>query len=248
MINKKKSEEATAKFVSPAYIQHNPLIADGSVALGKFFGQVTLLPPFWRRRLMLQVGMIVGSTRPNRFADTPAKRSLDGAAARIISSSKRLICGNTSCRSSMSRHRRPILAVSLLSPKRRLGVNTGTSLTALSLRSPNTITVLRRLERTLSTARPSSGNASPSLLLATVALARPERLETLRGVAIELQMAPIKQEVNIGMEPYLGIVQKGAALNDYEYLVQSRKAMFDHLVWWGVALKTAREAEGAKSA
>jgi hypothetical protein len=26
-------------------------------------------------------------------------------------------------------------------------------------------------------------------------------------------MAPIKQEVNIGMEPYLGIVQKGAALN-----------------------------------
>ena len=41
MINKKKSEEATAKFVSPAYIQHNPLIADGSVALGKYFGQIT---------------------------------------------------------------------------------------------------------------------------------------------------------------------------------------------------------------
>jgi predicted SnoaL-like aldol condensation-catalyzing enzyme len=41
MINKKKSEEATAKFVSPAYIQHNPLIADGPVALGQYFGQVT---------------------------------------------------------------------------------------------------------------------------------------------------------------------------------------------------------------
>ena len=41
MINKNKSEEATAKFVSPAYIQHNPLIADGSVALGKFFAQIT---------------------------------------------------------------------------------------------------------------------------------------------------------------------------------------------------------------
>ncbi len=41
MINQKKSEEATAKFVSPAYIQHNPLIADGSDALGKYFGQVT---------------------------------------------------------------------------------------------------------------------------------------------------------------------------------------------------------------
>src|ERR1700744_1307149 len=41
MINKKMSEEATAKLGSPAYIQHNPLIADGSAALGKFFGQVT---------------------------------------------------------------------------------------------------------------------------------------------------------------------------------------------------------------
>ena len=41
MINQKKSEEATAKFVNPAHTQHNPLIADGSVALGKYFGQVT---------------------------------------------------------------------------------------------------------------------------------------------------------------------------------------------------------------
>jgi predicted SnoaL-like aldol condensation-catalyzing enzyme len=41
MINKKRSEAATARFVSPAYIQHNPLIADGPVALGKFFAQVT---------------------------------------------------------------------------------------------------------------------------------------------------------------------------------------------------------------
>jgi predicted SnoaL-like aldol condensation-catalyzing enzyme len=41
MINQKKSEAATAKFLRPDYIQHNPLIADGSVALGQYFGQVT---------------------------------------------------------------------------------------------------------------------------------------------------------------------------------------------------------------
>jgi predicted SnoaL-like aldol condensation-catalyzing enzyme len=41
MINQKKSEDATARYVSPAYVQHNPLISDGSSALGKFFGQVT---------------------------------------------------------------------------------------------------------------------------------------------------------------------------------------------------------------
>ena len=41
VINQKKSEERVADFVSPAYIQHNPLIADGPVALGQFFGQIT---------------------------------------------------------------------------------------------------------------------------------------------------------------------------------------------------------------
>ena len=41
MINGKKSEEGTAKFVGPTYVQHNPLIADGSDALGKYFGQIT---------------------------------------------------------------------------------------------------------------------------------------------------------------------------------------------------------------
>jgi predicted SnoaL-like aldol condensation-catalyzing enzyme len=41
VINKKKSEEFVARFISPDYIQHNPLIADGPDALGKFFGQIT---------------------------------------------------------------------------------------------------------------------------------------------------------------------------------------------------------------
>jgi predicted SnoaL-like aldol condensation-catalyzing enzyme len=41
MINKKQPEEAAAKYVSPDYIQHNPLIPNGADALGKFFGQIT---------------------------------------------------------------------------------------------------------------------------------------------------------------------------------------------------------------
>src|ERR1700746_4103695 len=41
MINQKQSQEGTAKFVSSSYIQHNPLIPDGSAALGQFFAKVT---------------------------------------------------------------------------------------------------------------------------------------------------------------------------------------------------------------
>ncbi len=40
-INQKQSEEGTAKFVSPSYIQHNPLIPDGSIGRGGFFAKLT---------------------------------------------------------------------------------------------------------------------------------------------------------------------------------------------------------------
>jgi predicted SnoaL-like aldol condensation-catalyzing enzyme len=40
MINHKKAEEGTRNF-DPGYIQHNPLMGDGRVALAKFFGEMT---------------------------------------------------------------------------------------------------------------------------------------------------------------------------------------------------------------
>jgi predicted SnoaL-like aldol condensation-catalyzing enzyme len=45
MINENKAEEGTAKFLVPGYVQHNPLIADGSSALGKYFAQVKSTHP-----------------------------------------------------------------------------------------------------------------------------------------------------------------------------------------------------------
>jgi hypothetical protein len=49
------------------------------------------------------------------------------------------------------------------------------------------------------------------------------------------------------MEPFLGILQKGRALNHYEYLVQARDVMFDHLVWWGETLKAGRQRRPTES-
>jgi predicted SnoaL-like aldol condensation-catalyzing enzyme len=45
MINENKAEEGTAKFLTPGYIQHNPLIADGSESLGKYFAGVKTAHP-----------------------------------------------------------------------------------------------------------------------------------------------------------------------------------------------------------
>ena len=45
MINENKAVEGTAKFLTSGYVQHNPLIADGSVALGKYFAGVKASHP-----------------------------------------------------------------------------------------------------------------------------------------------------------------------------------------------------------
>ncbi len=45
MVNENKAEEGTAKFLIPGYIQHNPLIADGSASLGRYFAGVKSAHP-----------------------------------------------------------------------------------------------------------------------------------------------------------------------------------------------------------
>jgi predicted SnoaL-like aldol condensation-catalyzing enzyme len=45
MINEDKAEEGTARYLVPGYVQHNPLIADGSAALGKYFSGVKRAHP-----------------------------------------------------------------------------------------------------------------------------------------------------------------------------------------------------------
>jgi len=66
-------------------------------------------------------------------------------------------------------------------------------------------------------------------------------IEHLRGSAIELQMAPIKAEVNIARDAYIGVAMQGQTLGSYEYLNKSLAALFDQLVWWAKALRTARQ-------
>lgn len=68
-------------------------------------------------------------------------------------------------------------------------------------------------------------------------------VEHLRMVAIELQMAPIRFAVHVGMIEFLGIWQQGKNFEDFPHLGQSAEAMFEDLAWWTQALKAARNAQ-----
>jgi NAD(P)H-dependent FMN reductase len=66
-------------------------------------------------------------------------------------------------------------------------------------------------------------------------------VEQLRLHAIELQMAPIRAAVHIPFPAYLAVRNDGKTLSDFDYLNDSAKGMLDQLAWWTRALKQARE-------
>ncbi len=70
-------------------------------------------------------------------------------------------------------------------------------------------------------------------------------IEQLRQVAIELQMAPIKQAIHIPVHVFLAIMrpQEGDPPNPFDTLKDHANVFLDQLIWWTKALKAAREEE-----
>jgi NAD(P)H-dependent FMN reductase len=197
---------------------------------------------------MLEVGLIVGSTRQNRFADIPARWLVEGASARpdlqltvLDLRDFRLPFFNEAIPPSVTGG--VFTEPEALAWGKRLSEFDAFVAIAAEYNHGVTAVLKNAFDSAL-----KEWHRKPIAFVGYGGVGGSRAIEHLRGIAIELQMAPIRHEVNIAMEPFLGILQNGRALNDYEYLVQSRELMLDHLVWWGEALKAARQRTGGAAA
>ncbi len=70
-------------------------------------------------------------------------------------------------------------------------------------------------------------------------------VEHMRNIAVELQMAPVRQGVHIMWETMAPLMQEKAPVDPARFAVvqQSADGMIDQLVWWSSALKAARESD-----
>lgn len=68
-------------------------------------------------------------------------------------------------------------------------------------------------------------------------------IQQLRPVMIELQMAPIRNSVHIPGELYMKTVNEKMPIDPaiFSSLDERAQGLFDQLIWWTKALKTARE-------
>lgn len=195
---------------------------------------------------MLDVGLIVGSTRPNRFADTPVRWLVEGAQSRSDLALTVLDLREYQL-PFFNKSAPPLYAGGVYTEpqaeawRKRIGEFDAFVATVAEYNHGPTGVLKNAFDSAF-----LEWERKPIAFVGYGGVGAARAIETLRGVAIELQMAPIRHEVNIAREPYLAIVQGGRSLDDYEYLVQSRDLLFDHLVWWGDALKAARKREMAK--
>ena len=86
-------------------------------------------------------------------------------------------------------------------------------------------------------------NRKPAAFVGYGGVGGARAVEQLRLVCIELQMAPTRTAVHIGMEPLLGVLRDGKKLSDFDFLNKSAAAMLDELAWWTCTLKAGRVEE-----
>ena len=70
-------------------------------------------------------------------------------------------------------------------------------------------------------------------------------IEQIRLNAVELQMAPIRVGVHIQAPVYLAVKNEGKTLESFEVLQQSAGDLLNQLTWWAYVLKAAREDQRA---
>jgi len=68
-------------------------------------------------------------------------------------------------------------------------------------------------------------------------------VEQLRLINVELKMAPLRSGVHIGGGDFRALLKQDKTFQDMPQLAHSATAMLDELSWWTFALKAARDAE-----
>jgi len=65
-------------------------------------------------------------------------------------------------------------------------------------------------------------------------------VEHLRLICVELQMAPLRAAVHVSRDQFAAVLQGEKTLADFDALKQQATAMFDDLAWWTKTLKAGR--------
>lgn len=195
---------------------------------------------------MSKIGIIISSTRANRFADHPAKWIHDLAAQRSNLELEVLDLRDYPM-PFFEEVASPLWAPSknevALRWQKKIEEKDGyIVVTAEYNRGPTAA-----IKNAFDYAYPQ-WNKKPIAFVGYGATGGARAVEQLRTQAIELQMAPIRHGVHIQWAVMEPVMQGKQTLADFPFLAQTGNDMLDMFEWWVNALKAARSADQAQKA
>jgi len=191
-----------------------------------------------------RLAIIIGSTRPNRFADHPARWIHDHVAKRGDVAAEVLDLRDYPLpffAETASPIRAPVQNEVAQRWQKTLAGFDGFIVTAAEYNRGPTAVLKNALDYAY-----KEYNEKPIAFVGYGGVGGARAIEQLRLIAIELQMAPIRHGVHIQGPAYLGVIQEGKSLHDFEPLNQAARLMLDQLMWWVDALKAARDKRDAR--
>jgi NAD(P)H-dependent FMN reductase len=187
-----------------------------------------------------RIGIIVGSTRPGRFADHPAKW-IKALAEKRGDLDVELLDLRDYPMPFFDEEISPAYAPSKNEVAQRwqkkIASLDGFIVTVAEYNRGPTAVLKNALDYAY-----KEWNRKPIAFVGYGGVGGARAVEQLRLHAIELQMAPIRAGVHIQIPVYLEVAKEGKSLDEFDVLVQGANDMLDQFVWWAKALKTAREA------
>ena len=188
-----------------------------------------------------KIGIIVGSTRPGRFADHPAKWINEIAGKREEFDVELLDLRDWPMPffdEATSPAYGPSKNEVALRWQKKIDSLDGFIVVAAEYNRGPTAVLKNALDYGY-----KEWNKKPIAFVGYGGVGGARSVEQLRLHSIELQMAPIRAAVHIQIPVYLPVIKGEKTLNDFPELVQGAKDMLDQFVWWLKALTAARHQD-----
>ncbi|TKT80393.1 NAD(P)H-dependent oxidoreductase [Aquamicrobium sp. LC103] len=189
-----------------------------------------------------KIGVIIGSTRPGRFADKPAEWIAERAAARGDFDVE-IIDLRDYPMPFFDEERSPAWAPSKSEVaqkwQKKIDELDGYIFLAAEYNHGPTAVLKNAIDYAF-----NEWSRKPAAFVGYGGVGGARAVEQLRLHAVEVEMTPIRVGVHILWPDYMAVTQ-GTALGEIEHLNTSADTMLDQFTWWVNALKTARDKDAA---